>query len=102
MKTRAPHQQDAVEVLAELYEKEMTLQADTSDLNDQLLALTEARLELERKRRELEEQRQKNEEEIMNIETQREELFKGLSSKDAFELGRTVERSHNAKRRKID
>lgn len=102
VKTSSPPRQDVVQVLADLYEKEMKLQADTADINDRLLVLTEERLELEKKRRQLEEQRQKNEEERKSIEAQREELFKGLSIKDAFELGRIVGQPHDAKRRKID
>ena len=102
VKTRVSLHQSPVQVLSELYEKERKLKEDTEDLNDRLLALTEERLELEKKRKELEEQLQKNEEQRKQIEAQCAELFKGLSVKDAFELGRTVGQSHTNKRRKID
>ena len=56
MKAKASLHQAVVQVLADLYEKEMLLEVDTARLDDELLAITEKCLELEQKRRSIEEQ----------------------------------------------
>lgn len=68
----------------------------------ELDVVEEARLELELERQGLEEKRLKNKDEKLNVVTNRKKLFAGMSVEAIFALGKEMERSHGAKRRKLD
>lgn len=93
---------DMLSALADLHEKEIQIDADAESINAQLDKLHQERAEMEQRRQTLENQRNQNEREKAVVLARRNAFLQSVNVGAAYDLGKKMERTHQAKRRRLD